>query len=81
VNSTTYTVNLPWEFVDHIIKTELSSTYKTLVNDINDLNTRDQLSSVQMQDLEHNIACRDAFRIVLSYYTTSDELVKLLETE
>jgi hypothetical protein len=81
MNSGNYTIDLPWDFVDHIIKTELSSAYNDLVKDIKDLNSQDTLTEYEMRDLKNSIEYRDAFRKVLSYYSTKHELDALILTE
>jgi len=76
-----YTIDLPWNFVDHIVKTELSTAYHGCVTEIKYLNSQDTLSDNEMQDLKTNLEYRDAIHTVLRYYATSEELKTLISDE
>lgn len=76
-----YTMDLTPEFVDHIIKTELSIQYNGVIKDIERLSKQETLENYQEEDLLNCVKWRDAFYTVLEYYTTPDELKELLNQE
>ncbi len=61
-------VELTSDAVDGLIKSILLQDYKSLCEDIDRLETAEELRDYQRQDLEHNYRYRNAMETMMEYY-------------